>query len=58
MDTQGMSVPGSGSDVVENVKPYEPKKIPAFTEQEREELKDIMREVLNEYIMVAEKTFV
>ena len=49
IDTQGMSAPGEGnvSEVKENP-PFIPKKINAFTDIEREELKQMMREVLNE----------
>ncbi len=51
MDTQGMSAPGKGnvSEVKEH-SPYIPKKITAFTDMEREELKQMMRDVLNEYL--------
>ena len=49
IDTQGMSAPGEGnvSEVKEHP-PFIPKKINAFTDVEREELKQMMREVLNE----------
>ena len=55
IDTQGMSAPGEGnvSEVKENP-PFIPKKINAFTDIEREELKQMMREVLNE--QAGEKT--
>ena len=50
MDTQGMSAPGEGnvSEVREHP-PYVPKKITVFTDMEREELKQMFREVLDEY---------
>ena len=49
MDTQGMTAPGEGnvSEVREHT-PFIPKKINAFTDMEKEELKQMMREVLNE----------
>ena len=55
IDTQGMSAPGEGnvSEVKEHP-PFIPKKINAFTDIEREELKQMMREVLNE--QAGEKT--
>ena len=46
MDTQGMSGPVI-EDSKENIyKPFQPSKLPIFSEMEREELKEIMREVL------------
>ena len=51
IDTQGMSLPSNGNNKV--TLEYEPipfKKLTAFTEMEREELKEIIREVLHEYI--------
>ena len=51
IDTQGMSAPGSASvDEFVESKPFQTKFIPAFTDQEIEELKQMMREVLNEYL--------
>ena len=49
MDTQGMSLPGKGDlnqEVVNS--PFIPKKINAFTDMERKELKEIIHEVLDE----------
>ena len=50
MDTQGMSAPIDGEKVEINVNysPYTPKVIPAFTDMERKELKEIINEVLDE----------
>ena len=51
IDTQGMSLPST--DVTDNTVEHEPmnfKKLTAFTEMEIEELKEIIREVLHEYI--------
>ena len=49
MDTQGMTAPGEGNvNEVREYSPYIPKKITAFTDMEKEELKQMMREVLNE----------
>ena len=49
MDTQGMSAPAEGNvNEVREYPPYIPKKITAFTDMEKEELKQMMREVLNE----------
>ncbi len=51
MDTQSMSAPRKGSvSEVQEYPPYIPKKIPIFTDMERKELKQMMREVLNEYL--------
>ena len=51
IDTQGMSAPGSGfSDKINEYPAYKPKIINAFTDKEREELKQMMREVLDEYL--------
>ena len=49
IDTQGMST-GKGGTVDPNIvyPPFKPKKMTIFNEQEREELKEIFREVLNE----------
>ena len=50
IDTQGMSLPSNGN--VDNDIQYTPmpvKKMTVFTDMEREELKQMMREVLNEY---------
>ena len=55
IDTQGMSAPGEGNvSEVREYPPYIPKKITAFTDIEKEELKQMMREVLNE--QAGEKT--
>ena len=54
IDTQGMSAPIDGPicsthvDTDTTQLPFLPKIYNAFTDQEREELKQIMREVLNE----------
>ena len=51
MDTQGMSMPGTGHVDKDAVYPaYIPKKLTVFTDKEREELKQMVREVLDEYI--------
>ena len=51
MDTQGMSMPGTGRVDKDAVYPvYIPKKLTVFTDKEREELKQMVREVLDEYI--------
>ena len=49
MDTQGMSIPDKGNeDVVVEYPPYKPTVIPVFTDKEREELKEIINEALDE----------
>ena len=49
MDTQGMSLPSTGSTNKEVVhRPYVPKKMTVFTDMERKELKEIINEVLDE----------
>ena len=49
IDTQGMSTSKGGViDPNAVYPPYIPKKINVFTDREREELKEIFREVLNE----------
>jgi len=48
IDTQAMSVPNSTVIAHKPRKPFKPKEINAFTDKEREELKQIIREVLNE----------
>ena len=49
IDTQGMSIPGSGDvGVVSDDKPMPVKRLTVFTEMEREELKEIINEVLDE----------
>ena len=49
MDTQGMSMPGTGHVDKDAVYPaYIPKKLTVFTDKEREELKEIINEVLDE----------
>ena len=49
IDTQGMSIPSTGNDVTVEYKPTHFKKLSAFTDMEREELKQMFREVLDEY---------
>ena len=50
IDTQGMSLPSSGNiDTDIQYTPMPVKKMTVFTDMEREELKQMMREVLNEY---------
>ena len=51
IDTQGMSLPSSSGEKI-NVKysPMPVNKLTVFTDMEREELKQMMREVLNEYL--------
>ena len=52
IDTQGMSLPSndtvSSSDI--QYKPMPVKKMTIFNDREREEIKQMMREVLNEYL--------
>ena len=50
INTQGMSLPSNG-DINTDIQytPMPVKKMTVFTDMEREELKQIMREVLNEY---------
>ncbi len=49
MDTQGMSMPGTGYIDKKVVYPkYVPKKMTVFTDMERKELKEIINEVLDE----------
>ena len=49
MDTQGMTLPGSGDSVaVSDDKPMPVKRLTVFTEMERKELKEIINEVLDE----------
>ena len=49
MDTQGMSLPNTGSVDRNTVYPaYVPKKMTVFTDMERKELKEIINEVLDE----------
>ena len=52
IDTQGMSGPSTGKVISSNIqyKPMEVKKMTIFSDMEREELKQMMREVLNEYL--------
>ena len=51
IDTQGMSMPSTGKKKI--VVEYKPnphfKKLNAFTDMQREELKQMFREVLDEY---------
>ena len=50
IDTQGMSIPLSEhekSSRPTEYPPFNPIKLNAFTDKEREELKELMREVLN-----------
>ena len=46
--TQAMGVPNSTVTAHKPHKPFKSKEINAFTDKEREELKQIIREVLNE----------
>tara|TARA_Y100001938_G_scaffold130511_1_gene186546 strand:- start:63 stop:221 length:159 start_codon:yes stop_codon:yes gene_type:complete len=49
MDTQGMSLPSTGSTNKEAAhRPYVPKKMTVFTDMDRKELKEIINEVLDE----------
>ena len=49
IDTQGMSIPGSGDvGVVSDDKPMPVKRLTVFTDMERKELKEIINEVLDE----------
>tara|TARA_R100000329_G_scaffold135166_1_gene115418 strand:+ start:288 stop:446 length:159 start_codon:yes stop_codon:yes gene_type:complete len=49
IDTQGMSLPSNGNNKLPlEYKPTPFKKLTVFTEMEREELKEIIREVLHE----------
>tara|TARA_B100000029_G_scaffold400977_1_gene400047 strand:+ start:1245 stop:1400 length:156 start_codon:yes stop_codon:yes gene_type:complete len=51
MDTQAISMPGSGSvDINVEYPPYPEVKRNVFTDRERFELKEIIREVINEFI--------
>ena len=49
IDTQGMTLPSNGDNVKIEHKPTHFKKLSIFSDMEREELKQMMREVLNEY---------
>ena len=50
IDTQGMSLPGYNPSYKTQLHPstFTPKVINAFNDREKEELKEIFREVLNE----------
>jgi hypothetical protein len=50
IDTQGMSISKKGGGVEPDrvYPPFKPKVLTIFNEQERKELKEIFREVLNE----------
>ena len=49
MDTQGMTLPGSGGvGIVSDDKPMPVKRLTVFTDMERKELKEIINEVLDE----------
>ncbi len=51
IDTQGMSLPSSsGKKINVEYSPMPVNKLTVFTDMEREELKQMMREVLNEYL--------
>tara|TARA_R100000458_G_C8110132_1_gene133232 strand:+ start:115 stop:315 length:201 start_codon:yes stop_codon:yes gene_type:complete len=52
IDTQGMSLPSSSGKkiTVEQYTPMPVKKMTVFTDMERKELKQMMREVLDEFI--------
>ena len=52
IDTQGMSGPATNTDITDNTVTYSPmpvKKMTVFTDLERKELKQMMREVLEDY---------
>ena len=52
IDTQGMSGPPVNTDITDNTVTYSPmpvKKMTVFTDLERKELKQMMREVLEDY---------
>ena len=52
IDTQGMSLPSSNKEdvITESYSPRPFKKMTVFTDMERKELKQMMREVLDEYL--------
>ena len=52
IDTQGMSLPSSSGKeiIVEQYSPMPVNKMTVFTDMERKELKQMMREVLDEYL--------
>ena len=52
IDTQGMSGPSTGKVISSDIQysPMKVKKMTIFNDTEREELKQMMREVLNEYL--------
>ena len=51
MDTQAMSPPTTGDiDIIVDYAPYPEVKRNVFTDRERFELKEIIREVINEFI--------
>ena len=52
IDTQGMTGPPSTGPIKTDIqyKPMPVKKMTVFTDMERKELKQMMREVLNEYL--------
>ena len=52
IDTQGMSGPPVNTDITDNTVTYSPmpvKKMTVFTDLDRKELKQMMREVLEDY---------
>ena len=52
IDTQGISGPPVNTDITDNTVTYSPmpvKKMTVFTDLERKELKQMMREVLEDY---------
>ena len=51
IDTQGMTLPSKGNvDTNIQYTPMSVKPMTVFTDKEKEELKQMMREVLNEYV--------
>ena len=48
MDTQGMSLPGKGTGNSKNIKPMEVKDIPLLEPKLKQELKELINEVLDE----------
>ena len=52
IDTQGMSLPSSSGKkiTINHYSPMPVKEMKVFTDQEVKELKQMMREVLNEYL--------
>ena len=52
IDTQGLTAPSTGKVISSNIQysPMPVKKMTIFNDREREEIKQMMREVLNEYL--------